>query len=314
MNSNRQVNEMAARWKEEGQTKAEIIVHMAEAELGWPYVWGAVGSECTPSRREYYAKRTVCPSGEADQIYKKCPKLSGKQSGCEGCKWFPNGERTLADDCQGFVKQIAKRVGITLNGGGATSMWKDDSNWTAKGEIKDMPEQLCCIFWAEGTKMSHVGFYVGGGWMIHCSGEVKKEKLSKKATHYAIPKGLDGTIPEPTPETTKPTLRRGCAGSYVEECQRVLLGAGYDLGTYGADGKFGAKTEAAVKAFQKAKGLTADGVVGRNTWAALDAMADKPAAEPAKTETKYTVTVQHLTEDAADLLCAVYGGIKTLET
>ena len=36
-----------------------------------------------------------------------------------------------------------------------------------------------------------------------------------------------------------------------------------------ADGDFGPKTEAAVKSWQKAHGLLADGIVGRNTWAAM---------------------------------------------
>ena len=35
------------------------------------------------------------------------------------------------------------------------------------------------------------------------------------------------------------------------------------------DGMFGPKTEAAVKAFQKAKKLTVDGMVGPKTWAAI---------------------------------------------
>ncbi|HBA47131.1 MAG TPA: hypothetical protein DCZ91_04905 [Lachnospiraceae bacterium] len=36
-----------------------------------------------------------------------------------------------------------------------------------------------------------------------------------------------------------------------------------------ADGIFGSKTLAAVKAFQKDRSLVADGIVGAKTWAAL---------------------------------------------
>ena len=51
------------------------------------------------------------------------------------------------------------------------------------------------------------------------------------------------------------------------DLQRALLRAGFDPGP--VDGRLGKKTRSAVKAFQKKHHLTADGVVGDKTWAAL---------------------------------------------
>jgi len=53
-------------------------------------------------------------------------------------------------------------------------------------------------------------------------------------------------------------LKNGSEGAEVKKLQ-VKLGVE-------AIGKFGPKTEAAVKAWQKANGLTADGIVGPGTW------------------------------------------------
>ncbi len=57
------------------------------------------------------------------------------------------------------------------------------------------------------------------------------------------------------------------AGVTPLELQKALLRAGYDPGP--VDGRLGKKTRSAVKAFQKKHHLTADGVVGEKTWAAL---------------------------------------------
>lgn len=66
-----------------------------------------------------------------------------------------------------------------------------------------------------------------------------------------------------------PELSYGDTGDYVTKMQKALIAKGYTLPKYGADGDFGSETLAAVKKFQTAKGLTVDGVVGTNTWAAL---------------------------------------------
>jgi lysozyme len=61
--------------------------------------------------------------------------------------------------------------------------------------------------------------------------------------------------------------------------QNLLKAQGFDVGT--ADGDFGPKTRAQVVAFQKARNLAADGIVGAATWAALER--NKPTPSPSPT-------------------------------
>ena len=63
------------------------------------------------------------------------------------------------------------------------------------------------------------------------------------------------------------TLRQGSQGEQVKEVQRRLKQWGYYNGS--VDGVFGVATRAAVIAFQKKNGLTADGIVGKATFEAL---------------------------------------------
>ena len=46
------VDLLVGQWIDQGLSKTEIIINTAEAELGWPYVWGAVGAQCTPAKRQ----------------------------------------------------------------------------------------------------------------------------------------------------------------------------------------------------------------------------------------------------------------------
>lgn len=63
-------------------------------------------------------------------------------------------------------------------------------------------------------------------------------------------------------------LRMGMAGSDVMEVQAMLEKLGYDPGP--VDGRFGLRMKTAVVAFQRDVGLASDGVIGANTWRAME--------------------------------------------
>ena len=63
-----------------------------------------------------------------------------------------------------------------------------------------------------------------------------------------------------------PTIRQGSRGSFVVALQYLLNMYGFNLST---DGIFGFGTTNAVKQFQTNNNLTADGIVGVNTWREL---------------------------------------------
>ena len=75
-----------------------------------------------------------------------------------------------------------------------------------------------------------------------------------------------------------PTLRRGDSGEDVKRLQTLLNNYGYHLKV---DGLFGTDTDHAVRAFQQGHYLTADGIVGPKTWAALESQqAPAPTPDP----------------------------------
>ena len=67
---------------------------------------------------------------------------------------------------------------------------------------------------------------------------------------------------------SEPNLQKGSNDPAVRDLQEALKALGYNPGP--VDGVFGATTEAAVKSFQQAKGITADGIVGKITWINID--------------------------------------------
>lgn len=301
MNSADYVQGQIDELKKSGQPLQYVAWLVALLCEGWAYVFGARGEYCTPSnRRARY-------SDAHPTIKSKCKNFDGNGS-CSGCKWLPGGKKTRFFDCRGFTYWVLLQVfDWKLMGAGATSQWNDENNWKAKGTIDNIPKDtLVCLFVQKGKTMEHTGFGYNNE-TCECSNGVQHfTTRNKKWTHWAIPVCCDGsyTPPAPTPGTDRPTLRRGSKGEYVTLLQTTLINKGYDCGSCGVDGDFGKATEAAVKAFQQDNGLNADGIVGANTWRALD------GAQPVK---KYTVTIPHLTESQADALVRQYNGTKTEE-
>ena len=72
-----------------------------------------------------------------------------------------------------------------------------------------------------------------------------------------------------------PLIRSGSACPDVRRLQRLLVEMKI-LSFERIDGNFGSATEAAVKDFQSGNGLTADGIVGPQTWSKLPADPQTP--------------------------------------
>ena len=75
---------------------------------------------------------------------------------------------------------------------------------------------------------------------------------------------------------TSATLQEGSSGNEVLKLQNLLTTLGYYTGN--KTGNFGSKTKDAVMAFQKASGLTADGIAGKRTLSAINTAASNPSS------------------------------------
>ena len=304
MNSSEYVDQQIAILKTSGIPLSDAAWQTALLCVGWPYIYGDRGTKCTIAHRQQ-----VYNKGPDKNVYQnvraKCQAIreSNPTGSCSGCKWYPNGKRVLAYDCRGFPYWILLQIyGWKLMGAGATSQWNNADNWTAQGTIDTVPEDmLVCLFQQDAKDpkvMAHTGLGYHGETIECQSGVQYKKARESKWTHWGIPKCVSDVPPEPDP-SYRPTLRRGDQGAYVTLAQTELINRGYDLGSWGADGKFGAATEKAVRQFQQDWGLSVDGIIGPKTWAMLD-------STPVKVT--YKVTIPHLSLADAEALAALYDG------
>ena len=95
-------------------------------------------------------------------------------------------------------------------------------------------------------------------WVAKLQAECNKQGFSNQI--------VDG-IPGANTLKGCPTLKKGASGNITKLLQEKLVKLGYS--TNGVDGIFGSGTYSAVREFQKTRGLSADGIVGQNTWRKL---------------------------------------------
>ena len=98
----------------------------------------------------------------------------------------------------------------------------------------------------------------GDDWVRRLQQECNNQGFSKQ--------NVDG-IAGPATLAGCPTLKKGAQGNITKLLQEKLVKLGYS--TNGVDGIFGSGTYSAVREFQKTRGLSADGIVGQNTWRKL---------------------------------------------
>lgn len=317
MNTAKYVGELVEQLKQQVLSAlislSEACWQTALACIGWSYVYSAWEALCTPAERRKRFK--LCP----DKLSIKAKCKAFDNGDCNGCQWFPGGERTRCGDCRGFVRWIIEQItGFVIYGDTVSTQWNHKDNWCVKGTfgVDPVPQNVLVNVFIKNSsgKWTHTGLYFNGSTCECASGVQYFNPMKKNRwTHWAIAAcfktgwTMPDKEPEKKPEEEKPvsykTLRRGNYGEAVKQLQQKLRDLGYDLGICGVDGDYGQATEKAVKAFQKDHGLKVDGIAGPKTWEALEGAQKAP--EKPKT---YTVTVTGLNKATAEEIVSKYGG------
>lgn len=164
--------------------------------------------------------------------------------------------------------------------------------------LKDAFEALWGIVLAVGDAMDAIFPDVTVDTLLKLSEAVRTfgQNLKSTLAYWKVFKGeyetVETTVTVSEPEVLEGNLRRGLSNDNVKKLQERLAELGYDLGKMGADGIFGPKTEAALKAFQEDYDLLVDGIYGKDTHAKLTEVLGIGSGE----ETIITRTAQYVTQ------------------
>lgn len=209
------------------------------------YVWGAQGQK-KPTITEAWIRKREKTKRNADRAiahWKKEVRLG-------------YGDVLRAFDCSGLGTYFFLRhrlIDHDVNAEGLRNLCTE----IKRGELREGD----MVFRMSGGRAVHVGYAIDGDRVIEAKGRdvgVVESAVSGWDRYGRPPFFLSRVL-----KITSPYMR----GQDVLEVQRELYKRGFDPGQ--KDGVYGKKTERAVKRFQKANGLKADGIVGKRTYFAL---------------------------------------------
>jgi len=176
-------------------------------------------------------------------------------------KWGQRWVGHNVADCSGLFVWAFKQLGGSIYHGSNT-IWNRYCSKQGKlvnGKRSDgyAIKPGTAVFLLEGGNRHHIGLYIGNGLCIEARG-----------TYY-------GVVTSSITHWDEWGELKDIDYSDYSDTKDNNYGYGLDV-----DGKFGTKTENAVKAFQQSHWLTADGIVGEKTWVALKA--DSGVSEPSE--------------------------------
>lgn len=267
---------------------ASQLVAFVLSMVGMPYWYGTCVYPCTQALLTSKSKQYPSHYG-ASRMAKYKAAIAARQV-CMDCVgmikgffWTNGGQgvRAYIDGGPAFANKYGANGCPDKSADGMLTWLKKQG--CKHGKISDLTDVPGILLFSKG----HVGVYIGGGWAVEARGfnygVVKTRVKDRGWTEWAyMPASLllydgaqeapDAPKPEPPAEPkpdTQRILKRGMTGEDVKAMQAGLMYLGYKLPRYGADGDFGAETEAALKAFQRGNGLDADGEFGQLTRAAM---------------------------------------------
>ena len=92
-----------------------------------------------------------------------------------GTPYIWGGKSSYGFDCSGFVQLVLSTIGISIARDTGIQVKTD---WIQEINVNEA-KQGDLLFFAENKQINHVGFSLGEGKIIHCSGEVKIESINE---------------------------------------------------------------------------------------------------------------------------------------